>query len=63
MVNGTKLAAEYETAHGFYWTGLDSLATGDGDYVHVKPIITLLETWMPILTTAGSVGSRRCKGS
>jgi hypothetical protein len=49
MENGTKLAAGYKEACGFDWTGLDSLATDDGDYVRVKHIITLMETWMPIL--------------
>lgn len=52
MENSTKLAAEYEKARDFDWTGLDSLATDDGDNVRIKPVITLMDTWLPVLTTA-----------
>lgn len=50
--NGPKLADEYAEARNFDWNGLDSLATDDGDMMRINPIIALMQTWLPILTTA-----------
>jgi membrane peptidoglycan carboxypeptidase len=51
-LNGPKLADEYAEARSFDWNGLNSLATADGDMMHINPIIALMQTWLPILTTA-----------
>jgi hypothetical protein len=48
--DGAGLAVEYERIRGFHYYTLELLATNDGDIAFTTPIITRMNTELPILT-------------